>query len=152
MLTTVFTTATNCLPERSGSPQYCQAVMSAKTSLAITSTVRRYCQHRQLWQSPVLSGGTVSTYISGSPQYCLVSCHPRHLWSEWEVGEGNENLIYPSSWVFKRSLCAVKSYDMGPSALLPIRQKLCCRYLSPLKIHRFGRARTRNLWVQSQTY
>jgi hypothetical protein len=29
---------------------------------------------------------------------------------------------------------AVKSYDMGPPALLHIRRKMCCGFLSPLKI------------------
>jgi hypothetical protein len=36
-------------------------------------------------------------------------------------------------------LNAVKSYDMGPPALLPIRRKVSCGFLSPLKIHRLGR-------------
>jgi hypothetical protein len=31
---------------------------------------------------------------------------------------------------------AVKSYDMGPTALLLLRRKSCYGYLSPLKIHR----------------
>jgi hypothetical protein len=31
---------------------------------------------------------------------------------------------------------AVKSYDMEPTALLPLRRKACCRFLSPLKIYR----------------
>jgi hypothetical protein len=30
-------------------------------------------------------------------------------------------------------LHVVKSYDMGPAALLPIRRKVCCGFLSPLK-------------------
>jgi hypothetical protein len=36
-------------------------------------------------------------------------------------------------------LNAVKSYDMGPTALLPFRRKVCCGFLSLLKICRFGR-------------
>jgi hypothetical protein len=32
-----------------------------------------------------------------------------------EMGEGNENLIYPSLWDFKSFLHAVKSYVMGLS-------------------------------------
>jgi hypothetical protein len=35
-------------------------------------------------------------------------------------------------------LHAVKSYDMGFSALVPIRRTMRCGFLSPLKIHRFG--------------
>jgi hypothetical protein len=34
------------------------------------------------------------------------------------------------------------SYDMGPAALLPILRKVCCGFLSPLKIHRFGEPAT----------
>jgi hypothetical protein len=35
---------------------------------------------------------------------------------------------------------AVKYYDMGPPALLPVRSKVCCGLLSPFKIHRLGGA------------
>jgi hypothetical protein len=35
-------------------------------------------------------------------------------------------------------LHAVKSYDMGPPALLPIREEGGLRIFSPLKIHRLG--------------
>jgi hypothetical protein len=31
---------------------------------------------------------------------------------------------------------AVKSYDMGPTALLPLPRQLCYGFSSPLKIHR----------------
>jgi len=47
-------------------------------------------------------------------------------------------------------LHAVKSYDMGPTALLPLRRKVCCGFLSPLKIHRLGWVWTREPWVQWQ--
>jgi hypothetical protein len=33
-------------------------------------------------------------------------------------------------------LRAVKPYDMGPPALLPLQRKVCCGFLSPFKIHR----------------
>jgi hypothetical protein len=33
---------------------------------------------------------------------------------------------------------AIKSYNMGPPALLPIRRKVCYGHLSLLKIHRLG--------------
>jgi hypothetical protein len=35
---------------------------------------------------------------------------------------------------------------MGPPALLPIRRKLCCGFLAPLKIHRLCRVWTRYPW------
>jgi hypothetical protein len=43
---------------------------------------------RALWQPPVLSGDPVSRDISGASR---------------KMGEGNEKLVYPSPWDFKRS-------------------------------------------------
>jgi hypothetical protein len=48
----------------------------------------------------VLSDRPVSRDISGASK---------------RMGEGNENLIYPSPWNLRVLLHAVKSYDMGPS-------------------------------------
>jgi hypothetical protein len=59
-----------------------------QSALAATSTVRRSCQQRHLWQPPVLSGGSTIRDICGA---------------SGRVGEGNENLVYPSPWDFKRS-------------------------------------------------
>jgi hypothetical protein len=55
---------------------------------------------RVLWQPPVLSGGPVSRDISGASR---------------RVGEENENLVYPSSWDFKRSLTSHKILRHGTS-------------------------------------
>jgi hypothetical protein len=92
---------------------------------------------RALWQPPVLSGGPVSGDMSGASRI---------------MGEGNENLVHPSPWDFKRSLTCPKSYDTGPPALLPIRRKVCRVFVSPLKIHRLGRDRIRDLWVKWQAH
>jgi hypothetical protein len=35
-------------------------------------------------------------------------------------------------------LHVAKSYDMGLTALLPLRRKVCCGLLLPLKIHHLG--------------
>jgi hypothetical protein len=43
-----------------------------------------------------------------APSTLRRSCHPRHHWSEWEVGEGNENLVYPSPWGFNRHFISRK--------------------------------------------
>jgi hypothetical protein len=48
---------------------------------------------RDLWQPPVLSDGPVRRDISGASR---------------RMDEGNENLIYPSPWDFKRSLTCRK--------------------------------------------
>jgi hypothetical protein len=81
---------------------------------------------RALWQPPVLPGGPASRDISRASRI---------------MGEINKNLVYPSPWDYKRSLTCVKS-----PALFPIRRKLCCGFLSSLKIHRLGRVQTRDLW------
>jgi hypothetical protein len=47
---------------------------------------------------------------------------------------------------------AIKSYDMRPPALFLIRSKMCCGFLSPLKIHRLGQVWTRDPWVQWQAH
>jgi hypothetical protein len=39
------------------------------------------------------------------------------------MGEGSDNLVYLSPWDFGVLLHAVKSYDMGPPALLPIPEE-----------------------------
>jgi hypothetical protein len=46
------------------------------------------------------------------------------------------NLAFEVPLFIRRNdiLHAVKSYDMGPTALLPLRRKACCGFLSPLKI------------------
>jgi hypothetical protein len=49
-------------------------------------------------------------------------------------------------------LRAVKSHDMVLPALLPLRRKLCCGFLSPLKIHRLGWVWIRDPWVQWQAH
>jgi hypothetical protein len=55
-------------------------------------------------------------------------------------GRRNEHFAYPIHYFDTSTdlLHAVKSYDMGPTALLPVRRKVCCGFLSPLKIHRLG--------------
>jgi hypothetical protein len=61
-------------------------------------------------------------------------------------GSGHRKSWILSSIIFiliQFLLRAVKSYDMGPPALLPIWRKVRCRSLSPLKICRLGRVFTR---------
>jgi hypothetical protein len=67
------------------------------------------------------------------------------------VGEGNENLVYLSLWDVGYLLHAMKSYDMGPLALLPIRRKVCCGFLSPLEVHCLGRTNPQPLGPVAST-
>jgi hypothetical protein len=85
--------------------------------------------------------------------YCQVKIpdsSTRALWQSYKQlpsskaggsGEGNKfYLTNFASFIVRRVLLhAVKSYGMGPPALLPLRKKECCRFLSPLKIHRLRR-------------
>jgi hypothetical protein len=60
----------------------------------------------------------------------------RHLVAnQKELGEEMTNLAFEISLFILRSdvLHAVKSYDMGPTALLLFRRKAGCGFLSPLK-------------------
>jgi hypothetical protein len=72
---------------------------------------------RALWQPPVLSGCPAIRDISGA---------------SGRVGKGNENSVSPSLWDFQGLLHAVKSYDMGPPALLPIRKECVLWIFIPL--------------------
>jgi hypothetical protein len=49
-------------------------------------------------------------------------------------------------------LHAIKSYDMGLLALLPIWRKVCCGFISPLKIHCLSRIWTCDPWIQCQAH
>jgi hypothetical protein len=67
-------------------------------------------------------------------------------------GRRSENFAYQYLKYFKEFLHAVKSYDMRPPASLPIRRKVCCGFLWPLKIYRLRRVWTRDPWVQWQAH
>jgi hypothetical protein len=67
------------------------------------------------------------------------------------MGEGNENLVYPSQWDLKSSLTCRNILRHGTLRLYFLSErKVCCGFLSPLKIHRRDRVRTRNLLGQWQ--
>jgi hypothetical protein len=57
------------------------------------------------------------------------------------MGErGNENFVYSSLWDFKSSFTCRKILRNGTFPLyFPFEKKVCCGFLSPLKIHRLGR-------------
>jgi hypothetical protein len=107
-----------------------------QSALTAPSTVRRSCQQRHLWQPSVLSGllpsETSLERLGGGRR-------------KWEF-----SLSFPVG--LTRSFTCRKPYGVGPPALLPIRRKLWYGFLSPLKIDRFGRVRTRNLWDQWQAH
>jgi hypothetical protein len=71
------------------------------------------------------------------------SCQQRHL------GQTGGISIWNTVRDFEH---AVKSYDMGPSALVPVRRKVSCGFLSTLKIHRLCRVWTCDPWVQWQAH
>jgi hypothetical protein len=66
---------------------------------------------------------------------------------------GNDNFVYSSLWDFKSSItrCKILRHATFP-LYFPSERKVCCGFLSPLKIHRLRRVRTRNLWVQWQAH
>jgi hypothetical protein len=75
----------------------------------------------------------------------------RALWPSPERGQGNENLVSPSPWVFKISLTCHKILRHGTFRFyFPSQRKVCCGFLSPLKIRRLSRVRTHKLWIKWQ--
>jgi hypothetical protein len=82
------------------------------------------------------------------------------LWQSQLQSSGNKQekrMKWMRIWPFisvricKCCLHALKSYDMGPPALLSPRRKVCFGFLSHLKIHHIGRVLTPESWVQWQT-
>jgi hypothetical protein len=82
---------------------------------------------RALWQPPVLSGGLVTRDISDASR---------------RMDEGNENLVYPSTWDLKRPLTCRKTLRHGTSGF-SCHPKEGVR----LKLPRLRRVRTRDTWV-----
>jgi hypothetical protein len=76
----------------------------------------------------------------------------RHLGQVGGMDKRSENFAYQYLKYLKGSLMCHKYYDMGPLALLPIRRKVCCGFLSPLKIHRLDWVWTCDPWVQWQAH
>jgi hypothetical protein len=65
--------------------------------------------------------------------YFLVSCHTRRFWSEWEVSEGNDNLVYPSPWDFKSSFTYRKILRHGTSGFSSHSKECVLRICIALK-------------------
>jgi hypothetical protein len=89
----------------------CTMVWWYRMGLTPNSSTRALCQ------PPVLSGDPVSRDSSGA---------------SGRMGEGNENLVYPSPWDFEGSLTYRKILRHGTSGFTSIRRKVCCGYLSSL--------------------
>jgi hypothetical protein len=81
---------------------------------------------RAIWQPPVLSGDPVSRDISGVSR---------------RMGEGNENLVYPTPWDFKISVTCHKILRHGTSGFTSHPKEGVLRIFIALKIHRLGRIR-----------
>jgi hypothetical protein len=63
------------------------------------------------------------------------------------MGEGHENLVYPSPWDFKSSFTYRETLRHETSGFTSHPKEGVLRIFIILKIHRLDRARTRNLWV-----
>jgi hypothetical protein len=94
---------------------------------------------RALWQPPadLLSGGPVSRDISGVRR---------------RIDEGNENLVSPSPWNFKGPLTCRKILKHGISGFTSYAMEGVLWIFIALKMHRLGRVRTQDLWVQWQAH
>jgi hypothetical protein len=74
-----------------------------------------------------------------STRACWQSYQQRHVERVGGMDEGVIILHIQYLWYVNRSFYAVKSYDLGPLALLPTRRKVCCKFLSSLKVLHLSR-------------
>jgi hypothetical protein len=105
------------------------------------------------WRSMVvmMSAGENFWLVHQSSLSVLLAESYGGKWSNWR----KKWELYLASISFTLAsgfLHAVKSYDMGPPALLPTLRKVCCGLLSPLNIHHLGRVWTCDPWVQWQAH
>jgi hypothetical protein len=64
----------------------------------------------------------------------------RDLWRSRRWARERGNFVYSSLWDFKSSFTCRKILRHGTFPLyFPSERKVCCGFLSPLKIHRLGR-------------
>jgi hypothetical protein len=66
------------------------------------------------------------------------SYQQRHLGANMRNGWRRENFVYQYLRYINGSLTCHKFLRHGPPALLPIWRKVCCGFLSPLKIYHLG--------------
>jgi hypothetical protein len=121
----------------------------------LTEAITPNLSAKALWQPPLLAGFLSAETSLAAASTVWRSCHPRHLWSEWEVGEGNENLVCPSLWDLKRSFTCRKILRHGTSGFTSHPKEGVLRILIALKNPSplpGSQARTRNLWVQWQAH
>jgi hypothetical protein len=109
---------------------------------------RVICEHGELWWLWWWCWLGITPDLS--TRALCQSYQQRHLGQLGEMDKG-VRILFISVWNTSRDLQhAVKSYDMRPPALFSIRIKVCCGFLSFLKIHRLGRVWTRDTEVQWQ--
>jgi hypothetical protein len=90
--------------------------------------------YQRLWQPPVLSGGPVSRDISfAAPSTCWFPAIRDMSGASGSADEGNENLVYPSPWHFKRSLTCCKILLHGTSGFTSHPKEYVLRIFISLK-------------------
>jgi hypothetical protein len=82
--------------------------------------------------------------LPGNPTSSRIVASRRSGWNKWWIRPWKVSLFIRSKWF----LHTIKSYDMGPSNLLSLQRRVCCAFLSPLKMHGLFRVWTRDPWVQ----
>jgi hypothetical protein len=61
-------------------------------------------------------------------------------WLDYQMGERNDNFVYSSLWDFKSYFTCRKILRHGTFPLyFPSERKVCCGFLSSIRIHRLGR-------------
>jgi hypothetical protein len=94
-------------------------------------TMVEWYRRRELPIRPYLSGNPTSSHLVANRGKGMMNLSLRSIF------------VHTCKWFFTYR----KSYDMGPTALLPLPRKACYGFLSPLKVHRLGWVWTRKLCV-----
>jgi hypothetical protein len=107
---------------------------------------------RALWQPPVLAGflSAETSLVATSTVWFPAIRDTSGASGRW-AKEMRIEYIRPR-WTSRDLLTCRKILRHGTSGFTSHPKKVCCGFLSPLKIHRLGRARTSNLWVQWQAH
>jgi hypothetical protein len=100
-----------------------------------------YMSMGEPWWDDDAGRGKLLTHLWQFYQQNNLGASRRNGRKEWQFYLASISFTLTSNFFTCR-----KTYDMGPLALLPIQSKVCCQFLSPLKVYRLGQVCTRNPW------
>jgi hypothetical protein len=134
-------------------------IMIMSVGVRLTSQNRSHqqaCCSSPWWYVSVESHGNDYAVCGKTPESPPeLSGNPtgRDIWERVAGTDDGVGILCISIWDMSMDLKhTLKSYNMGPPALIPIRRNVCCPFLSPLKIHHLSQVLTDDPWVQWQAH